>query len=135
MSATGTAETAKRAKVALSSVILAMTLAGVVVAGIAMVIQTVAEKDIGPASALGTVVGGVGGLLMPVDPRPARPWIARVGRFVLGAFIGGPAGALTAAPRASATLVVGGGILILLALVVRWLSARRPNARRGDAQG
>lgn len=132
MSTPDHAKTTPRAKVALSSIILAMTLVGVLVAGMRVASQTAAEEEIGTAAALGMVVGGLAAALLPGGTQASRPRIAGVGRFVFGALIGGPAGGLAVAPHAFPTLVFGGLILIAFAVGVRRFSARRPASSQMD---
>ncbi len=117
------AETPRRAKVALSSVILAMMLVGVLVAGLHMASQTVSQETLASAAALGGVVGALAAVLWP-GGESAGGWVRGLGRFGVGALMGGPAGGLAVAPHAFATLLAGGVLMVLFALVARRLSAR-----------
>lgn len=111
-----------RAKVALSSVILAMMLVGVLVAALRVAVQTTSEKHIGPAAAVGVIVGALTAVLW-TGGEASSFWKATL-RFVLGWLIGGLAGGLAVAPYAFPTLLFGGTLMVLFALAVRRFSAR-----------
>lgn len=115
-------EIPRRAKVALSSIILAMMLVGVLVAAVSVAVKTTSEEVMGPAAALGMAVGALAAMFWHGD-EASGPWKAGL-RFVIGWLIGGPAGALAVAPHAVPTLVFGGVLMVLFALLARRLSSR-----------
>lgn len=117
------AETPRRAKVALSSVILAMMLVGVLVAALRVASQTVSQEALASAAVLGGVVGALAAVFWP-GVESTGGWVHGLARFGLGALMGGPAGGLAVAPHAVATLLAGGALMVLFALVARRLSAR-----------
>ena len=117
-----TPEPRHRAKVALSSILMATSVAAVLLSGMRTIGDAMEFERVLPWAVGGFFAGlAVAAVILGMEPRTVKEYLAGL---LLGAIFGPVAGIFLAYPAALPTLLAGAAVLVVIALVFRRFSAK-----------